>query len=98
MKQMEISNHQVIELDFEDPWYSDTVRTLRPVAYNDGQKIYCMLGPDFEHAILGSGTTLVEALKSWDAALQKRIEHHSATDEVALYVKDQLNASLRKIN
>lgn len=98
MQQMDVPGDEKIELDFEDSWYSAAVRALRPVVRKIPSGYSCMLGPDIDRAITGSGGSLVLALEEWEKNLRKRIMYHQPDDEVALYVIDQLNASNKKIN
>lgn len=94
---MKVAEDRIIQLDYEDGNLSINIRELRPVIFEGSEGYYCVLGPDVQTGILGSGTTIKGALASWEAALEMRIKSPADDDEVALYALDVLQASNKRV-
>ncbi|PPL03500.1 hypothetical protein SAMN05444682_102103 [Parapedobacter indicus] len=91
---MKVAEERVVQLNYEDTHLSINVRELRPVVFESKEGYFCVLGPDIQTGIVGSGNTIREALASWETALERRTKKSpSEEDEVALYVRDVLQAS-----
>ncbi len=59
-------------VDYSDPDLPDSVRNFMPEVYRDGDSYISILGSDPERTIAGEGTTIEEALQSWDNAYQEK--------------------------
>jgi len=90
MMQMNIDPELVVDFDFTRPEVNRTLKNLQPVVYKDGDQYSCLLGPDLEHGILGTGATPDAAIMQWEVNLQKRIQDPDENDEVAEFVIDSL--------
>lgn len=88
MKQMAIDEHDIVSLDYESPSLPRAVREFRPALYRDGELYCCLLGPDREEGIFGSGATEDEAIKAWNSAFKERLQSRSKSDEVLQYIRD----------
>ncbi|MFC7523626.1 hypothetical protein ACFQRK_06735 [Parapedobacter sp. GCM10030251] len=97
MEQMKVAEERVIQLNYEDTHLSTNARELRPVVFESSEGYLCVLGPDVQTGIVGSGSTIEEALDSWEAALGRRIKTPSEDDELAIYVRDVLQASNKDV-
>src|SRR5947207_2664795 len=97
MEQMNLPEEMKVEINFDDTTLSESMRTFRPLIYQDGDAYCCLLGPDPQEGVFGCGKTPQEALSDWDTHLQDRIQHHSPNDEVAQYICDTLKASVNKV-
>lgn len=94
---MKVAEDRIIQLNYEDEKLSLRVRELLPVVFEGSEGYYCVLGPNVETGITGSGTTIAGAMASWEDALDKRIRNPGDDDEVALYASDVLQASNKKV-
>jgi hypothetical protein len=90
MIQMTIDPELVVDFDFTKPEVNRTLKNLQPVVYRNGDKFNCLLGPDLEQGILGTGSTPEEAIYNWEAKLQERIQDPAEDDEVSEFVIDTL--------
>lgn len=90
MIQMVIDPSLVVDFDFTRPEVNRTLKNLQPVVYKDGTAYNCLLGPDLERGILGTGATPEEAIYQWEKNLQQRIQEPAEDDEVAEFVIDTL--------
>ncbi|SFC30780.1 hypothetical protein SAMN05421747_10836 [Parapedobacter composti] len=97
MEQMKVPEERIIQLNYEDAGLHINVRELRPVIFEGSEGYYCVLGPDVQSGIAGSGNTIAAALANWIDALEERIKNPADDDEVALYAIDVLQASNRKV-
>lgn len=69
---------------------------LKPVVYKEEGSFYCLLGPNGQTGILGSGHTTKAAIKDWNYKLAKRLLYAESSDPVVQHVKkvlDELNTS-----
>lgn len=94
---MRISEEATLPLNYEDQSLSRAVRELRPVIYRDGGSFRCLLGPDIEAGITGTGESPEAAIESWTQCLRQRLETVTINDEVAQYAKDVLNTSVNNV-
>ena len=97
MKQMKVPAEQLVELDYEASDCPALVRELQPAIFRDGNGYRCLLGPDVQTAIIGSGDTVDQAIANWELALRERMQDADEGDEVAQYALDMLQASNRKV-
>ena len=97
MQQLNVPEESKLPIDYEDASLPSSVRSFRPLLYQEGEMIFAVLGPDMQTGISGSGATIEEALKEWDAQFQDRIKYHKGDDEVARYITDTMNASVKKV-
>jgi hypothetical protein len=97
MEQLNVPEDQKLPIDYEDLSFPESVRKLRPLVFNEDDTICVILGPDRHEGVAGSGATIEEALKDWDAQLSDRIRYHKGDDEIALYIIDAMKASVNKV-
>ncbi len=97
MKQMNIDENLVVNIDYTDSALSAIVRQFKPVLFKDGELICCLLGPDRDQGIFGCGSTEDEAIKNWEDAFRERFESNNEEDEVAAYIKDTLAISKKDV-
>lgn len=93
MKQMDIPRNRIVEIDYESDHLSKPVKDLRPVVWKDEKGYCCLLGPDPQEGILGTGSSKEAALADWETRLRDRIRSAGTRDEVAQYVIDTLRIS-----
>lgn len=93
MKQMDISRDRVIDIDYESASLSRAVKDLRPVVWADQKGYCCILGPDPQEGVVGSGSSVEAALADWEAQLKERMHQAGTQDELAQYVIDTLQIS-----
>ncbi|MCX2429879.1 hypothetical protein [Pedobacter sp. GR22-10] len=93
MEQMNIAEELKVTLNYEAKDLSRPVRELRPVLFKDGPGYSCLLGPDLDTGIIGSGNTPAKALQDWERSLYQRIDRPTEDDATAQYAKDQLSVS-----
>ncbi|MBO9660661.1 MAG: hypothetical protein J7527_17700, partial [Chitinophagaceae bacterium] len=90
MKQMEIPQELVIELDYDSPLTPKEVKQFRPVLFEEDDHYCCLLGPDLEYAVIGRGATEDEAIDQWVIDCKSRLESTNQDDKVLQYMKDIL--------
>ena len=93
MKQMEIPENRVVEINYENDDLARPVKDLRPVVWVDEQGYSCLLGPDPQEGIIGTGSSVAVALADWEQQLKERVRTAGASDELAQYVIDTLRIS-----
>jgi len=94
MKQMTIPNENKIDLNFDTANLPVSIKIFQPLLFIDGNGYCCVLGPDPQEGIFGSGNTPDEALFDWDESLRKRIKTTNTDDKVAQYVINCLKTSI----
>src|SRR3954468_17574205 len=97
MEQMNVPEDWKVTVNFDDPVLPASIKTFRPLVYQEGEAVCCVLGPDPQEGIFGCGTTVDEAMRDWDEHLQDRIQYHKEDDEVARFISDTLKADVKKI-
>jgi hypothetical protein len=97
MKQMEVPAEMKVKINYEDENLPRAVKTLKPVVFEDGDSFCCLLGPDPQEGVFGCGATKEEALTDWETNMRKRIIYHAPDDEVAQFIEDKLNTSVKNI-
>jgi hypothetical protein len=93
MKQMDIPGNRVVEINYENADLSRPVKELRPVVWVDEQGYSCILGPDPQEGIIGTGSSVEAALADWEQQLKERVRTAGSADELAQYVIDTLRIS-----
>jgi predicted DNA-binding antitoxin AbrB/MazE fold protein len=93
MKQMQIDPAKIVDIDFTTPETKQTLKTLQPVVFKEGEAYCCHLGEDHTNGIMGRGNSPDEAINDWEKSLQKRIDEHDENDELAEFVIDSLKIS-----
>ena len=91
MKQLDVPDEMKVAIDLSDGHVPESVKTFQPVLFRDGDAYCCVLGPDTEEGVVGSGKTPKEALKSWEKSLRERMKVNDKDDEVALYIQRIIN-------
>lgn len=97
MKQMVIAEDMIIPLNYDSPGLSSAVKQFKPTLFKDGESFSCVLGPDYEQAIIGSGITEDEAIKNWGIAFKERLKSKGEDDAVAQYIRDTLATSKKDV-
>lgn len=92
MQQMNVPDKMKVNVDYDDKALPHAARTLQPLVFTEGDAFYCVLGPDMQKGVLGSGQTAKDALIDWEANVRRRIIYHNENDEVAEFIIDKLNA------
>jgi len=60
-----------LKVDFVGDKVPASVKNFMPDVYRDGDNFVCVLGSE-PNVITGEGSTIEEAMKSWDEAYQKK--------------------------
>ena len=97
MKQYNVPDEMKVPFDYTDDQLPEIVRLLRPLLYQDGELICCILGPDPQDGVFGTGMTPEEAISDWQKNLKDRLDHHAEDDEVAEYVIDSIKSSKNNV-
>lgn len=64
-----IAKDKIIAIDYESGDVPQSVRILKPTLYKEDAHSYCcILGKDLKEGIFGCGSTMQEAMQSWDKA------------------------------
>lgn len=90
MIQLTIDPELIVNYDFTAAEVNRTLKNLQPVVYKNGNGYHCLLGPNLEEGILGTGSSPEEAIYDWELKLQERIQSPSEDDEVSEFVIDTL--------
>jgi hypothetical protein len=88
MKQFEVDESMKVQIDYNDVDIPDSVRTYKPLVFEDGNNYCVVLGPDPQVGIFGCGPTTKEALWDWDKHFNDFKNHHEEDDEVAIYIHE----------
>ena len=91
MKQLEVPSEMKVTIDFTDKKVPESARTFQPVLFKDGDSYSCVLGPDPQQGVFGSGKTPIAALKDWDKNLKQRMKANDKDDEVSLFIQRVTN-------
>ncbi|WP_205512819.1 hypothetical protein [Longitalea arenae] len=98
MQQMHVPEEDIITIDFDAGDIPASVREFRPMVFREADRFCCILGPDPEIGIFGSGTSIEEALRDWDNDFKRRIQNlQPAYNEVDQYLQDTLNTTKDKV-
>jgi hypothetical protein len=89
MKQMQVPEEMVVQINYEDSDIPETVRELRPAVYRDGDSFCVLLGPDPQAGIFGCGDTTDQALRDWDQHFTEHMENHPQNDELVEYIEER---------
>jgi len=98
MEQMKLDGLEIVAVNFDDPSLPEHARQLRPLIWHDGDAYCVLLGPDPQSGVFGCEKSLEAALDDWNNNVRERLAHPRNDDEVAQFIKDNLNASVYKIN
>ncbi len=88
---MKIDPTHVVDIDLTTDETPRTIKVLRPVVFLEGEEFGCLLGPDKDRGIYGSGKSAEAALADWNMNLASRIENPAEDDEVAQFAIDSLS-------
>lgn len=88
MEQMRINPVDQVFIDYESEMISPCVYTFRPVVYEDGNTYCCILGPDREAGVFGSGTTPKDAMEDWEKHVEELIAGPNKNTSTAQYILD----------
>lgn len=97
MEQMKIDPSLIVDINYEDTSLPAHVRNFRPVIFQDGNLVYCFLGPNMQEGILGLGESIAAAMQDWEQKLQERIAKPSEDDQVAREILDNLSISKKDV-
>lgn len=93
MRQMRIDPALRVPIDLRGASIPESVRQLDPVLFRDGSSYICLLGPDPQSGVYGSGRSPQEALSEWDKELRERLQlPENPQDDVLSYVRDSLES------
>ncbi|SIN65345.1 hypothetical protein [Chitinophaga niabensis] len=95
MEQMRINPVDQVFIDYESETISPYVYTFRPVVYEDGNAYCCILGPDREAGVFGSGTTPKDAMEDWEKHVQELIAGPKRNSSTAQFIIDNFKRFLR---
>jgi hypothetical protein len=93
MEQLNVPDEMKVPIDFNDKNLPLSVRTFRPLVFQEGDAVCVVLGPDPQEGVFGCGPTKEEALNDWDKNLKLRMEHFTEEDEVVRYMRSVLSES-----
>lgn len=92
MEQMNVEESLKITIDYTEDVLPKSARKLQPLVWKDGDLYNCLLGPDLNVGIFGTGETALLAIVDWDTHLTARLAEAKEDDEVIQYVKDVYKA------
>jgi hypothetical protein len=81
MEQMHVDSSKIVTVE-----YTGAAVALKPVVFKEGNSYCCILGPDPQMGVFGSGDTPAEALEDWEAQLQLRLKRADQDDEIVQLV------------
>lgn len=87
MEQSNLRDDMKVQLDYADPELPVSVRTFKPLVFQDGDSYCAVFGPD-RNGVFGRGETPQAALLDWNRKLYYRIKESKMDDEVVKYVID----------
>ncbi|MCW3109949.1 MAG: hypothetical protein JWQ09_4455 [Segetibacter sp.] len=73
MEQLNVPEEMKVAIDYENEELPETVKTLRPLVFKEGDGFCCLLGPDPQAGVFGCGQTPREALDDWDKHLHEKV-------------------------
>lgn len=85
MKQPDINPDKIVKVKL-----TGSAKALQPTVYKDGDLFFCLLGAS-KNGVLGSGTTIDDAISDWDKNLQTRLNIGDQNDDVVKMVIGLLN-------
>lgn len=88
MEQMKINPVDQVFIDYESETISQAVYIFRPVVYEDGNAYCCILGPDPEAGVFGSGTTPKDAMEDWENHVRELIAGPKKNSSTAQYIRE----------
>lgn len=92
MEQMNVEESLKIDIDYTEEVLPKSARKLQPLVWKDDELYNCLLGPDLNMGIFGTGETPLLAIVDWDTQLTARLAQAELEDEVIQYVKDVYKA------
>ncbi|PST82725.1 hypothetical protein C7T94_08705 [Pedobacter yulinensis] len=97
MKQMNVPEDMKVTVDFQAAGISGKVRELQPLVFKDQDGYRCLLGPDLETGVVGSGETVDAAIADWTRNLDERLASGDRNDELGLYITEMLKMSNKDV-
>jgi hypothetical protein len=97
MKQLDVPDEMKVDIDFSDKKLPKSAQIFTPLVFKDGDSYCCVLGPDAQQGVFGSGKTLAEALKEWNKNLEKKKKIDDPDDEVAFYIHETLKRNKEQV-
>jgi hypothetical protein len=97
MEQMNVPEESKVIMDFERREIPRNARELQPLVFKEGDSYCCVLGADPERGIMGCGNTPIESVQDWDDQLVRYLHLAGSDDELALYIRDVLNADKKDV-
>lgn len=92
MEQMNVEESTKVDIDFSEEVIPKSAKKLQPLVFKDGDNFCCLLGPNPQTGVFGSGETALLAIVDWDTHLTTRLANADDGDEVIQYVKDVYKA------
>ena len=88
MQQMAVDGNSIVKIDYNSADLPFSVREFRPTVYKDRDGYNCLLGPDPEAGIFGTGVSIRQAVNDWDRSFSERLQRADPDDEVVQYIRD----------
>ncbi|MGN6416380.1 MAG: hypothetical protein ACTHMC_02730 [Pseudobacter sp.] len=88
MQQMAVDEKSIVKIDYTSADLPFSVREFRPTVYSDREGYNCLLGPDTENGIFGTGVSIRQAVNDWDRSFSERLLQADPEDEVVQYIRD----------
>jgi hypothetical protein len=97
MKQMQVPQSMLVDINYDDQSIPDSVREFRPAVYRDGDSFCVLLGEDPQAGIFGCGETKEQAIKDWDTHFSERVNAHAKDDDLLQYIEDSRRTSKKDV-
>ena len=82
-----------VSVDYTDKLLPLSIRTLKPVLYQDGDSVCCLLGPDPQAGVFGRGESPKEAMTDWDKHLKELITDPEGNKDIIQFIKETVQSS-----
>lgn len=94
---MSVPAEALIKINYDGTDLPPEVQEFRPTIYQEGEQICCLLGPDPERGIFGSGKTVREAVNNWVEDFKERLASPLADDEVVVFIQNNRAVNQRDV-
>ena len=93
MEQFEPPVGMKVSVDYSDKLLPLSIRTLKPVLFQDGDSVCCLLGPDPQSGVFGCGESPKEAMADWDKHLKELITDPEGNKDIIQFIKETAQSS-----
>lgn len=90
MTQMDLSEFELVNVDYDGTNLPPTVQLFKPVLYKNGTEYYCLLGADPQEGVFGCGETPQEAVLAWERHLKELIHTTDRKNQMMQYISGHL--------